>query len=140
MSRIHLNSVVPSGFAFMSITVSPVFSDPATPACLSIISSLSPGFPRPSPHLQLISSLVHLYLYQSTCTCSLPDCLVIFAKLSRGLLPCFAPILCLFTGFWISCLPLFGLFACMTDLPFLTLFARRILGTLPAHIRICLFT
>ena len=79
----------------------------------------SPGIPRPSLHLQLISSLVSLYLYLSTFTCSLPDCLVCFAKLSRvcvlaiAWLPCFDPV-CLYTGFRIPYLPLFG-FVCLID-------------------------
>ena len=79
----------------------------------------SPGIPRPSLHLQLISSLVSLYLYLSTFTCSLPDCLVCFAKLSRvcvlaiAWLPCFDPV-CLYTGFWLPCLPLFG-YVCLID-------------------------
>lgn len=72
-------------FCFHVLSPSPVISDPATPTCLAISSSLSPGIPRPSLHLQLISSLVPLYLYLSTFTCSLPDCLVCFAKLSRDL-------------------------------------------------------
>ena len=62
------------------MTTTPVISDPVTPTCLAISSSLSPGFLRPSLHLQLISSLVALYLYLSTLTCSLPDCLVCFCQ------------------------------------------------------------
>src|SRR4029434_9247157 len=64
---------------------SPVISDPATPTGSAISSSLSPVNLRPSLHLQLISALGAVYLYLPAIICSLPDCLVCFAKLSRDL-------------------------------------------------------
>src|SRR4029434_5589577 len=67
------------------LSSSPVISDPATPTCSAISSSLSPVNLRPSLHLQLISALGAVYLHLPAIICSLPDCLVCFAKLSRDL-------------------------------------------------------
>src|SRR4029434_10437655 len=61
----------------------------------STSSSLSPGILHPSFHLQLISSLVSLYLYLSTLTCSQPDCLVCFCQAIPHLFHCY----CLITLF-----------------------------------------
>ena len=145
LSRIPFNSSSSFHLVLLSclITISPVISDPATRACLATHSSLSPG-PPPSPHLQLISSLVSLYLYLSTFTSSLPDCLLCFAKSSCILLPCFAWLPYFDPVYLFACLPVYlfaclpvylftdvgypacpssDMFACMTDLPVSTLFA-----------------
>ena len=84
LSRIPLNSSLFSS-GLCSCVSSPVITDPATPTCSAIYSSLSPVNLRPSLHLQLISALGAVYLYLPAIICSLPDCLVCFAKLSRDL-------------------------------------------------------
>ena len=84
LSRIPLNSSLFSS-GLCSCVSSPVITDPAMPTCSAIYSSLSPVNLRPSLHLQLISALGAVYLYLPAIVCSLPDCLVCFAKLSRDL-------------------------------------------------------
>ena len=97
-------------FHLVLCSPSPVISDPVTPTCPAISSSLSPGFLRPSLHLQLISSLVALYLYLSTLTCSLPDCLVCFCQAIPRLFCYFY-----YPVFWLTDLLVLTLPACPSD-------------------------
>src|SRR4029434_2995771 len=121
---------------------SPVISDPATPTCSAISSSLSPVNLRPSLHLQLISALGAVYLYLPAIICSLPDCLVCFAKLSRDLYVNHKPDYPVFRPWTVpripfslpaprlTCLPV------LSDLPVLTLPAcTPTTDTLPAPCR-----